>query len=76
MALYADVWRGLMVEIHAADCKDVERARAKGLKCGTVEGEHSDDAICRHIMTTIADGINLDRPCYRVMPCVWVRLLR
>ena len=59
--LYCDVWRDLYVEIHAGDCQDVGRAKAKGFKCGTVEGEHSDDAVCRHIMVSHECGIELDR---------------
>ena len=68
--LYCDVWRNLYVEIHAPDCKDIDRARARGITCGTIEGEHSDDAICRHMLVSAECGINLDRSCYRIMPCV------
>jgi hypothetical protein len=70
MSLYCDVWKNLEIELHSGDCKDVDRAKAKGFKCGTIEGDHFDDAIVKHILISEECGILLDRSCYRVMPCV------
>lgn len=67
--LFCDVWRNLTVEIHSSDCKDVDRARARGFKTGTVECESLADVVNSHSGLSADSGIKLTPDCYRIMPC-------
>jgi hypothetical protein len=68
--LFCDVSRWPHIEIHTADCKDVVKARTKKFATGTVEGTDPEDAIAQYIQNVARDGVELDRTCFRIMPCV------
>lgn len=68
--LFCDVTRWPHIEIHTGECRDVDKAIARKLLHGTIEGENAEHAIANYIENARGYGSELTRECFRVMPCV------